>query len=421
MLHRAASPYKRNAAGLCSEHQYRCDLAILQTSLSKIVNFVSMLEHVLQDHKLGLMYSFIGGSLILVIGIAHNLLTVWFSRRRLKRAHSCAPPAKLPHRDPVFGLDELWDTIQAAKAHTYFDRIRQQYRTYGSTFASQTLTYSIINTIEPRNLEAILSSNFKDYEIGFPRRHAFFHLLGNSLILSDGEQWEHSKALLRPSFARSQVSDLAALDVHVENLLAAIPRDGSTVDLGTLFFQLTADATIDLMFGESVHSVGREDDLQADFMRAFQDAQAGGERRFRLGKFVHFVSQRDYYQSIRRVHQFIDAHVEWALRHSDVTEENEKSLQRYIFARELAKMTQDRKVLRSELLTIFLAGRETTSALMTSLFFAIARRPETWRRLRAEVSQLNAAKASYKQLKDLRYLRCCINESKRQLVHQLDF
>lgn len=62
-------------------------------------------------------------------------------------------------------------------------------------------------------------------------------------------QWLHSRALHRPIVARSQVSDLSLLDNHMENLIGAVRRDGTSVDLGDLFLRYTADMTSDFTFG----------------------------------------------------------------------------------------------------------------------------------------------------------------------------
>ena len=42
--------------------------------------------------------------------------------------------------------------------------------------------------------------------------------------------------MLRPNFVRSQVADLDMFEVHIKDLIKAIPRDGSNVDLAELFF-----------------------------------------------------------------------------------------------------------------------------------------------------------------------------------------
>lgn len=44
----------------------------------------------------------------------------------------------------------------------------------------------MVNTVEPANLQAMLATQFKDFEVGKRRHGAFGPLLGNSIFTSDG-------------------------------------------------------------------------------------------------------------------------------------------------------------------------------------------------------------------------------------------
>ena len=206
------------------------------------------------------------------------------ARHKMSAQYNCKAPVSYPHRFLFFGLDAFRDAVKAARSRTYLQRIRLLYQLYGTTFSTRTLKSYTINTIESENIKAMLVTKFDDYNVGSTRRDAFLPLLGNySIVMSDDAQWEHSRALLRSSFMRSQIEDLQTFEVHVRNLIEAIPRDESIVDLGDLFYRLTADLTTDFMFGESIESLVHPESYQADFMTAFRDAQFGGEERWRMG------------------------------------------------------------------------------------------------------------------------------------------
>ena len=355
---------------------------------------------------------------LLALRFAYTWITTYAFRRNLKIKHGCGLPPKYPHKDPIFGLDEIWDSTRAAKSHIASERIRRLYAQYGNTFASQTLTYSALNTIEQANLEAVLITRFKDYRISSPRLDALSPLFGKSILLSDGVQWEHSRALLRPCFTQNQISDLTTLELHVKNFLNAVPHDGSTFDLAPLVFRLTADVTTDFMFGESILSLLKPQDFNDRFTVALYNAQLGGEKRSRFGRLSIFLPQRNFYRSVQQVHQFIDGHVDRAIayRKSLGKEEqfydSQKNNDRYIFLNALAKHTDDRQILRDELLTIFSIGRDATASLISSLFFVIARRPDVLQRLSEEVDKLDGKNPSFEQLKEMKYLKNCVSESK---------
>ena len=283
------------------------------------------------------------------------------------------------------------------------------------THSSRLTTFPVISTIEPENIKAVLSTHFKDFEIGSPRRRAFGPIIANSILVADGVEWEHSRAFLKPSFSRSQVGDLTTLEVHVKNLIEAIPRDRSTVDLAELFLRFTADVTTDFMFGESILSQPRPDAFGGDLTKACRDAQLGAEKRFRLGVFANLIPQPAFYRSVNKVHAFMEAHVDKAIEQrrslNETKQEATKSESRYIFLNELAKLTDDRLVLRDQLLGIFFAGRDTTAALLSNLFYVLARNAEAYRKLRDEISTLKGQKPTLDDLKGLKYLTWCLNES----------
>jgi hypothetical protein len=82
--------------------------------------------------------------------------------------------------------------------------------------------------------------------------------------------------MLRPNFHKTQVGDLPSFERHVSDLIMAIPRDGSTVDLQDLFFRLTMDSATEFLFGESTDCLapGTTTVSNARFAEAFNRSQA---------------------------------------------------------------------------------------------------------------------------------------------------
>ena len=358
----------------------------------------------------------LGGFALFALRVLFQNTTTWRARRRLIAEFDCKPPPKLPQKDLIFGLDMLFGALRAIKSKSYLGRIQRLYEQNGNTFSSYSLGSKFIHTIEPENAKAVLSTYFNNFGITPGRKAAFFPLLGQSILISDGVQWKRSRAFLRPAFERSRVGDLAMLENHVENFIKAIPRNGATVDIAELLFRLTADLTTDFMFGESLGSLVQSESLPTHFLQAFHDVGVGCEERWRRGKLADFLPHTKFHRSVKHVHDFIDKHVEKALEHrrSQITEsrfvDTDVAKGRYILLHELGKTTDDRKLLRGELLTVFLAGRDTTASLICNIFFVLARRPDIWRKLRAEVKQLDGRKPTFEEMSRMDYVRYCLNE-----------
>jgi cytochrome P450 len=60
-------------------------------------------------------------------------------------------------------------------------------------------------------------------------------------------------------------------------------------------------------------------------------------------------------------------------------------LQRYNLLNEMMSLTDDRTQIRSEILNLLLAGRDSTASTLANLFFVLARQPEVEKKLREEV------------------------------------
>lgn len=203
--------------------------------------------------------------------------------------------------------------------------------------------------------------------------------------------------------------------------MAKIPRDGSTVDLQTLFFQLTLDSATEFLFGESINSLASpEDSEQQNFGTAFDLAQLRLAKRFRMAKFVNFIPDKNFYKACKVVHDFVDKIVDKALEKTQPKDaekviEGKDGAERYVFLNELAKSTRDRRQLRDELLNILLAGRDTTASLLSITFHVLARRPDIFKKLKAELDTLHGRKPDYETLRNLKYLKYLLQESKSAL------
>ena len=255
---------------------------------------------------------------------------------------------------------------------------------------------------DEKNIQAILATQFKDFDIGPKRRNNFMPLLGNGIFTQDGAAWEHSRTMMRPQFARDQVSDLDLEEQHVQNMMQAIVPSASgwtdTLDLQVLFFRLTLDSATEFLFGESVDSQlvalpgyvrqGSPRDPSQDekvFAAAFDRGQSTLATRSRLQGMYMLYNPSDFSQACRDCHAFIDHFVRLALSKPPSSEKPTSAAgkEKYVFLDALAAETRDPIELRSQLLNILLAGRDTTASLIGWVFFSLARDPARYAKLRS--------------------------------------
>ena len=353
-----------------------------------------------------------------VILITIQLISLKIDKRRARNAKSkllgCVKASAYPLKDPFFGVDYVYEAIKAAKSKTFLQQKRDHYERYGNTFTTQISTFPVINTIEPENIKQVLFSTYKDYEVGLPRRNAFSQILGNCIFTNDGSQWEHSRTMLRPLFSKQHTGDLSILESHFKDMIGAIPRDGSTIDLNELFLRYTADVATDFVFGESIDSLSHPESFQGNLMEAFQTVQQGAARNFRLGVFAKLIPYPAFDRALKLVHVYADDHINRAIDRHKLTNAAEKPQddRKHTFLQGLLETTGNSQALRNELLAIFFAGRDTTSALLSNMFFVFSRIAHVWEEVCREVAELKGAKPTLDELKSMKYLGACLNESK---------
>ncbi len=217
------------------------------------------------------------------------------------------------------------------------------------------------------------------------------------------------------------MGDLDTFESHITKLIAKIPLDGSTVDLQALFFMLTIDSSTEFLFGQSTDTLGAQSERGAEFADAFTYVTEIMGKQGRLGKLATILPDKRFVNAKKVVHDYVQGYVQAAMecQRNGTPIKKDGNPDRYVFLEELAKAGCSAKKIQDELLNILLAGRDTTAALLSYLFYILARRPDVFDKLRTEVMQYGSAPPSFEQIKSMKYLQYCLNESEPSPFHYL--
>ncbi|KAK2748456.1 hypothetical protein FQN55_004396 [Onygenales sp. PD_40] len=332
----------------------------------------------------------------------------------LGRQHGCELPPELPKRWPL-GIDrikELWTSNADGRLLAFLCSVAQEYEPGNSLCQYLLFGPRAFHVLRPENVEALLSTNFKDYGFG-ARPDIFAPLLGNGIFTQEGPAWKHSRELLRKQFSRVQNRNLNHFHEHVDNLVACLPASG-VIDLQPLFFNLTLDTTTALLFGKSVYSLRADTDQDADnklFAESFNIAQEGLAKRFRIAPWQFLYNPPTFRKACANVHRFVERYID-SLNFSEMNFLDHRS---YGFITQLAVESASKQDLRDQLLNVLLAGRDTTACCLAWTFRLLVRHDNAMRRLRKEISALMGASphATREQIKKMPYLSYVIKESLR--------
>jgi cytochrome P450 len=361
------------------------------------------------------------------------------------KALQCEEPPYEKSRLPL-GVSQLRRAVKAMADQSWPDYTIQRAKDVGAlTFATNILGAGGFFTADEHNIQAILATQFDDFELGQARRNNTFPFLGDGIFNSDGKLWAHHRALLRPQFSREQVSHLEADERHVQALLRSLrlspEKDNWTeaLDLQPLFFHFSLDAFTEFMFGKSVESQrisvtevedksGSKKGEDDEFGVMFDRCTAGVLARALFGPFGWLVWPRGFKNAIEVVHSSVDAIVSDHLHElqevktgkgDDATSDEKKD--RYVLLNVLTEQTQDPIELRSALINTLIAGRDTTACLLGWVFFALARDGPRFKKLRNAIVQDFGTYAkcdimrdiTFSKMKDCKYLQYILNEALR--------
>jgi cytochrome P450 len=358
-----------------------------------------------------------GGIFLLYQLIQHAILAN--TRRAFKRSKGCGDLPSYPHKDPILGLDLFFLNMKLLKSGSFMPEVRKRFVWMKHhTFSQILMGNQVINTTDPENIKAMLATQFKDFGMPTIRKNALQPVFGHGIFTTDGKEWETSRSLLRPNFTRSQVGDLETFETHISKLITKIPRDQSTVDLQELFFKLTLDSATEFLFGQSTDVLGASPERGERFADAFTYVTERLGLETRLGPWATILPNKRYKEDVKTIHEYISGYVQDAVASykSGTPIKKDGNADRYVFLEELAKLGCSERKIQDELLNILLAGRDTTASLLSYLFYILARRPDVFSKLRAEVMQYGNQPPTFEQVKSMKYLQYCLNEGKHSRV-----
>jgi len=233
-----------------------------------------------------------------------------------------------------------------------------------------------VYVVDPALIKQVFAADRDIGLAGAARRPFFEPLLGTqSLLTTDGEQWERQRKLLGPPFHgelienyRQQIHDIAAAEVD------GWPR-GMPMPLRPRMQAITLEVILRLVFG--IDDADRLDRLRSLLPKLGDQ----GAWLFWLQPHSRFMWLPPM-KAVFRTRDQVDAILfdEIAKRRADPTVADRKDILSLL----IAQSDADDQELRDELLTLLAAGHETTATALAWAFERLARHPHVVERIRAE-------------------------------------
>lgn len=264
----------------------------------------------------------------------------------------------------------------------------------------------------PDHAKYVLKDNSANYHKGFGLAQAK-RALGDGLLTSEGDLWRKQRKVIQPVFAHKRIAKQA--DVVAQESARLVERlrahtGGEPVDLMRAMNGLTVGVLGRTLLDADLSGFGSI----GDSFEAVQDqAMFEAVSLSKVPTWLPLPKQLRFRQARADLQRIVDELV--ALRERTPSATGDDVLTRLIASTEAeaeARVGQQR--MRDELVTLLLAGYETTASTLGWTFHLVDRHPEVGERLHEEaVRVLGDRLPTFEDLRSLRYTSMVIEEVMR--------
>ncbi len=260
----------------------------------------------------------------------------------------------------------------------------------------------------PTEIEEVLVDHAADFRKSFGTR-MLIPLLGRGLLTAEGEDWLRHRRLASPAFHRARVEGYGlTMAGYAEDSVNAW-RDGQAVDLHdemtALTLRIVARTLFDTDVTARIEEVARlGTSIQDFFYLRFASL------RFLIPTWLPTPGNRRLGQATRR----LDDVVYGIIRERKPGEDRGDLLSMLLLARDEQGAGMSERQVRDEVMTLLLAGHETTALALSWAFLMLDRNREARDRLEAELAAvLGNEPVSPDAVPALPYAQAVVNETLR--------
>jgi cytochrome P450 len=252
-------------------------------------------------------------------------------------------------------------------------------RTYGDISFWQFLYVSSYFFAHPNDVEAVLVTHHRSFIKGIGTR-ANPELFGNGLLTSEGEFWLRQRRLSQPAFHRTRVAAYADIMAREAERMLDRWRDGEELDIHREMMQTTLAIATRTLFGVDL---GPKMPVIAEALDAFI-RQNAGVSVWQLFLKLPTLKRWRYLRGVRALNEIVYG----IIRERRASGMGDDLLSDLLRAQDTDGSTMSDQQLRDEVMTMLLAGHETTALALSWAWFLLASYPDAQAKLHTEVDRV---------------------------------
>ena len=287
----------------------------------------------------------------------------------------------------------------------YFTRC---FRDYGDIVFVRFLGVPMCLVNRPDCIESVLVTQNNNFEKSKDYR-ALRRVLGNGLLTSEGEFWRRQRKLVQPAFHQVRIAAYAEVMVSYTERLLASWKDGEERDIHEAMMRLTLDIVAKTLFDTDVSREAEDVGAALQLLMSKFFRQAGFA--LLLPRSIPIPTT----QQLRRAVAQLDKVIYEIIRRRRAGPATSGDLLSVLLqAQDDEGLRMTDRQLHDEIMTLFLAGHETTANALSWTWLLLGQHPEIEEKLVEELQRVLAGRApAASDLPRLTYTDMVLREAMR--------
>ncbi|KAM1025609.1 hypothetical protein ACFX13_039440 [Malus domestica] len=358
------------------------------------------------------------------------LLYVFFTTIRKYQTKLPKPPLSSTYGPPSYPIIGCFISF-CKNQHNLLD----WYTSLLSASPSQTIVVHrigarrIVVTANPSNVEHILKTNFTNFPKGKPLTEFLGDLLGCGIFNVDGDLWSTQRKLASHEFSTKSLREFVVktLEEEVEGrlipLLEEVAESQRVLDMQEILKMFAFDTVCKVSLGTDPFCLDLSRPVPP-LVKAFDCAAEISARRataplylmWKMKRALSIGSEKKLREAVNLVHGSVHEIIQNKRKILE-RDEGERIESHDILSR-LLLAGHGEEVVRDMVISFILAGRDTTSAAMTWLFWLLSKHPDITHKIVNEVENVvvqnnGTEKLGFDDLQKMRFLRASLCETMR--------
>ncbi|MGZ3689738.1 MAG: cytochrome P450, partial [Bdellovibrionota bacterium] len=281
-----------------------------------------------------------------------------------------------PRGIPIFG-----DSLRYSRdPFGYFQTIREE---FGDIVSYENLGRRFFYLFQPEMAEQVLVKNYRNYIKDLFLR-SWHHIFGQGLLTAEGDVWKRERRMVQPAFHKDRMDFYGRVMVDSATRTFSSWKAGEVHAINRDMMAVTLDIVVKTLFGaeiapDRIKRVGAAFDKCTHYFE-FTSGPIG----YLIRKWPTPQKLR-YTSGVRELDEIVLGLLEERKAKKD---QGDDLLSMLLSIQDEDGSTLNNQQLRDELMTLFLAGHETTALALTYSVFLLAMNPECLKKVHAELDQV---------------------------------